>query len=65
MRGLKRLYPCCDKYEFSEMGSYEICPVCDWGDDPMQENNPGYGGGANVMSLNEARKAYAEGYKSL
>jgi anaerobic ribonucleoside-triphosphate reductase len=46
-----------------EVGSYEICPVCNWEDDPVQEEDPSYGGGANVMSLNEARKAYAEGRK--
>ena len=57
------LCPCCHKYEFSEVGSYEICPVCNWEDDPVQEEDPSYGGGANVMSLNEARKAYAEGRK--
>ncbi|MBT0729893.1 CPCC family cysteine-rich protein [Rosenbergiella nectarea] len=57
------LCPCCNKYEFSEDGSYEICPVCKWEDDPVQEEDPTYGGGANVMSLSEARKAYAEGNK--
>lgn len=54
------LCPCCHKYEFSEVGSYVICPVCYWEDDPVQEEDPSYGGGANVMSLNEARKTYAE-----
>ncbi|EQA0898450.1 hypothetical protein A6C84_004098 [Escherichia coli] len=57
------LCPCCRKYAFSGHGSYEICPLCNWEDDPVQEEEPNYGGGANVMSLNEARKAYAEGRK--
>ncbi|MTH44680.1 CPCC family cysteine-rich protein [Intestinirhabdus alba] len=48
--------PCCYKYEFSDIGSYENCPVCNWEDAPVQEEDPGYGGGVNVMSLNEARK---------
>lgn len=58
-----RWCPCCHKYEFSEVGSYEICPVCNWEDDPIQEGEADYGGGANVMSLNEARRAHSEGYK--
>jgi anaerobic ribonucleoside-triphosphate reductase len=55
------LCPCCKTYEFSEEGSYEICPVCNWEDDPIQAEDPNYAGGANTMSLNEARKAYQEG----
>lgn len=58
------LFPCCHEYEFLEIGSYEICPACNWEDDPIQEGEPSYGGGANVMSLNEARKAYAERRKA-
>ena len=30
-------------------------------DDAIQEDSPDYAGGANIMSLNEARKAYREG----
>jgi hypothetical protein len=40
---------------------YEICDVCYWQNDPVQLRNPDYKGGANVMSLNEARKAYKQG----
>lgn len=58
------LCPCCYKYEFSDIECYEICPVCDQEDDPVQEEDPSYSGGANVMSLNEARKAHAEGRKA-
>lgn len=61
MNNLLHLCPCCHKYEFSEFGSYEICPICNWEDDPVQEEEPDYSGGANIMSLNEARRAYAEG----
>lgn len=55
--------PCCGKYEFSEEGSYEICPVCNWEDDPVQEEDPNFGGGANTMSLSEARIAWSKGLK--
>ncbi|GHU76133.1 hypothetical protein FACS189461_3330 [Spirochaetia bacterium] len=40
---------------------FDICPVCGWEDDPVQRNNPDYDGGANHLSLNEARRAFAEG----
>ncbi|HGH4687971.1 MULTISPECIES: CPCC family cysteine-rich protein [Enterobacter] len=52
--------PCCGQYEFPEEGSYEICPVCNWEDDPVQAEDPDYRGGANVMSLNEAREAFRQ-----
>ena len=40
------------------------CPVCgkySWMNDVTQEENPDAKGLANIMSLNECRKAYAEG----
>ena len=39
----------------------DICDVCDWCDDAIQESNPKYEGGANKMSLNQAREAYKKG----
>jgi len=38
-----------------------ICPVCGWQDDPVQNKRPDNAGGANHISLDAARKAYAEG----
>lgn len=32
-------------------GSYEICQICRWEDDPVQLNNPQIAGGANHESL--------------
>lgn len=57
------LCPCCKTFEFSEEGSYEICPVCNWEDDPVQQKKPDTSRGANKMTLCEAKKAYAEGKK--
>lgn len=31
-------------------GGYEICPVCNWEDDPVQFKDPDYKGGANIPS---------------
>ena len=43
------------------VGLYDICEVCGWQDDLVQNKNPDYKGGANEMSLNEAKQAYKEG----
>ena len=50
--------PCCGK---SMVEEYDICEVCNWENDPVQLWNPDRPGGANIMSLNEAREAYSQG----
>ena len=57
----KHKCPVCGEYEFDSDGSFEICEVCGWQDDPVQMENPDEGMCANQMSLNEAKAAYAEG----
>ena len=52
--------PCCGKTMVSE---HDICEVCFWQNDPVQLYDPDFSGGANMMSLNEARKAWKEGRK--
>ncbi|WP_372342176.1 CPCC family cysteine-rich protein [Geothrix sp. PMB-07] len=47
-------YPCpsCGFIVFDEpIGSYDICPLCGWEDDPVQLATPGLRGGANGGSL--------------
>ncbi|MBQ3579245.1 MAG: hypothetical protein IJK59_07430 [Firmicutes bacterium] len=39
---------------------FEICRRCGWEDDPLNRDDPGYDG-INPMSLDQARKAWAEG----
>jgi hypothetical protein len=53
--------PCCGNAVFDEKppGTYLICPVCGWEDDRSQYMDPDMKGGANRMSLNEAREIYA------
>lgn len=58
---MKHNCPICGKHEFSENGSFEICPVCGWEDDNLQLKHPDYDGGANDMSLNEYKKNWLEG----
>jgi hypothetical protein len=50
--------PCCNSYEFLEPGGWDICGVCGWEDDPVQEKFPDERGGANGLSLTEARANY-------
>jgi hypothetical protein len=41
-------------------GSYDICPICFWEDDPVQLRFPNFAGGANKPSLMEAQRNFAE-----
>lgn len=50
--------PVCQK---SELGYFDICPFCEWQNDHYQLFHPDKSGGANQMSLNEARIAYEKG----
>lgn len=53
--------PVCGKYEFKGENDYDVCPVCGWENDVVQLEDPDYDGGANDISLNEARRRWAEG----
>ena len=52
--------PCCGKGKVVENHEYDICEVCGWEDDPLQFQEPDYRGGANSMSLNEAKLIFRE-----
>ncbi len=54
----EKICPCCGKFFFSEKNAWEICPVCGWEDDPSQRRDPDLAGGANRLSLREAKTAY-------
>ena len=60
VEGLKLKYPCpcCDDHTLNEQGQYDICPKCNWEDDPDQSEYPDDDGGANYLSLNDARLEY-------
>ncbi len=47
--------PVCGEYEFEDEACYDICPICGWEDDGYFE-----GGGANEMSLEEAREDFVK-----
>jgi hypothetical protein len=52
--------PCCGylTLDHEANGSYDLCPVCFWEDDFQQLEDPTYRGGANVPSLEEARRNF-------
>jgi hypothetical protein len=50
---------CCGHITLEDSpGSFDICKVCFWEDDPVQLLDPWYGGGANGPSLVEAQENF-------
>ncbi|RYD72323.1 MAG: hydrolase [Sphingobacteriales bacterium] len=49
--------PCCGFKTFNREpnGTYDLCLVCFWEDDRIQLEEPDYEGGANKVSLNQAK----------
>ena len=39
---------------------FDLCPVCDWEDDPVQADDPSYPDGANDVSLTVAQQNYRD-----
>ena len=62
-RTVKFACPCCGRKRIEKLGDYEICDVCGWEDDPTQAKDPDFAGGANEMSLKEARAAWRKAKK--
>jgi len=52
--------PCCDYYTLRDSyeNTFEICEVCYWENDGIQFSDPDYEGGANAVSLNQARQNF-------
>ena len=58
MSSIEDKCPCCGKASVEE---YEICPVCNWQNDPIQTLHPSMARGANKMTLEEAKAAFLAG----
>lgn len=54
--------PCCGYLTLTESkpGSYEVCPVCYWTDDPLQFADDEYVSDTNHVSLRLARENFEE-----
>ncbi|MGN1134738.1 MAG: CPCC family cysteine-rich protein [Oscillospiraceae bacterium] len=57
---MKYVCKCCGNAAMNSADEYDICPVCFWERDLYQEREPDAAGGANKVSLNEAKRNYAE-----
>ncbi len=49
---------CCGYKTIGEKGNYEICHICYWEDDSVQEADPWFEGGANKPSLFQAQLSF-------
>lgn len=51
---------CCGYlvYDKPNGETFEICPICWWQDDAYQHSRPDSAGGANKVSLNEAKNNF-------
>lgn len=50
--------PVCGRYIFEEEDDFDICDCCGWENDNIQYKDHNYAGGANELSVNEARIEY-------
>jgi len=54
--------PCCGYYTLKDSyeNTFELCEVCFWENDGIQFGDPDYEGGANGVSLNQARENFSK-----
>ncbi|WP_345552523.1 CPCC family cysteine-rich protein [Microbulbifer aestuariivivens] len=54
---MKYTCPCCGYKTLDEpaTGTFDICDLCGWEDDTVQNQDPDYEGGANGICLREAQ----------
>jgi len=57
--------PCCERFLFTQNGDYEICGVCKWENDKVQNQDPRFEGGANKENLIDYRIRYRSGKNRL
>jgi Zn finger protein HypA/HybF involved in hydrogenase expression len=50
--------PVCGESEFAEEDDFDICQVCHWENSGLQHDEPNCWGGANRLSLNQARAVW-------
>lgn len=59
MNGKDTICPICEEYSFEYPDDYDICPICGWENDGIQRVKKDYWGGANYLSVNEAKTVYS------
>ncbi|GGY85669.1 hypothetical protein GCM10011613_33190 [Cellvibrio zantedeschiae] len=62
---LKHTCPCCGYKTLDEpaKGTYDICELCGWEDDLVQNEDPDYEGGANGICLREAQHEFLKEFQ--
>ena len=57
---MKHTCPCCGYQTLDEPanGTYDICDLCGWEDDAIQNQDPDYEGGANGICLRQAQHEF-------
>ena len=58
---MEKTYKCPICGSEAELEEWDVCEVCGWEMDLIQYREPDLAGGANHMSVNQAREAYAKG----
>ena len=58
MESENTICPICENYFFEFPDDYDICPICGWENDGLQRDKRDYWGGANTLSVNEAKLVY-------
>jgi hypothetical protein len=54
----KWVCPVCGSKNNGEFPSSNVCDICEWEQDAVQEDDPTYWGGANDLCLNDYRKEW-------
>lgn len=55
------LCPVCGGTYFLKKNSHDICEICKWEDDGVQEKDPDFAGGANEYALKDYRERFQKG----
>ncbi|MDR0501302.1 MAG: hypothetical protein LBG97_08715 [Coriobacteriales bacterium] len=55
--------PVCGYMTLKADEIYDICAICMWEDDPIQNEDPDYSGGANDLSLNDYKTKWISEHK--
>jgi len=58
-----KICACCELPTLPKDSIFEICPLCGWQDDGVQNDDPSYSGGANKLSLNDYQAKWLAEHK--
>jgi hypothetical protein len=55
--------PVCNQHTFTV--EYELCPICSWQQDSIQEDDHAFSGGANKLCLNDFKAAWLNSLRKI